>query len=68
MYKEYDFVSGSIANDDVFATIDMYVRGIWDRERVLSEIRYYQTSHQICLISQRLIDNELVFIESYEVK
>jgi len=67
-YLKYDYVSGSVANDDVFVTVDMYVRGIWDKDRALEEIRYYKTSHQICLIRQALIDNELVFVESYEVK
>ena len=68
IYKGYDFVSGSVANDDVFATVDMYMRGIWDSERALKEIRYYKTSHQICLINQELINNELKFSNSYEVK
>ena len=63
MYKKYDFISGSVANDDVFVTIDMYMRGIWDKARTLSEIKYYNTSHQICLINQKLIDAELKFIE-----
>jgi len=67
-YKNYDYVSGSVANDDVFVTVDMYVRGIWDKDRALAEIRYYKTSHQICLISQTLIDNDLKFDKSYEVK
>ena len=68
VYKDYDYISGSVANDDVFVTVDMYVRSIWDRERALSEIRYYKTSHQICLLSQALIDNELKFDGCYEVK
>ena len=68
IYKNYDYVSGSVANDDVFLTVDMYMRGIWDSQRALSEIRYYKTSHQICLITQKLIDCELSFIKSYEVK
>lgn len=67
VFKNYDFVSGSVANDDVFLTVDMYMRGIWDKNRALKEIRYYKTSHQICLISQTLIKNELKFIEYYEV-
>lgn len=66
-YKDYDFISGSIANDDVFVTVDLYMRGIWDRERALSEIRYYKTSHQTCLISQKLIDTESKFQKSYKV-
>jgi hypothetical protein len=68
VYKQYDFISGSVANDDVFATVDMYMRGIWDMERALSEIKYYETSHQICLISQMLISKELRFDNFYEVK
>ena len=68
VYKDYDYISGSVANDDVFVTVDMYTRGIWDAARALSEIRYYKTSHQICLISQQLIDNELIFTTSCEVK
>ena len=67
-YKKYDYVSGSVAHDDVFATVDMYVRGIWGKDRALEEIRYYKTSHQICLISQVLIDSDLKFDKSYEVK
>ena len=67
-YKKYDYVSGSVANDDVFLTVDMYVRGIWDKDRALDEIRYYKTSNQICLINQVLIDNDLKFDKSYEVK
>ena len=36
--------------------------------RTLKEIRYYKMNNQICIISQKLIDNELKFLESYEVK
>ena len=68
LYKQYDIISGSVADDDVFVTVDMYVRGIWDKDRALSEIKYYKTSHQICLASQELIDNELRFERFYEVK
>ena len=66
-YKQYDFISGGVANDDVFLTVDLYIRGIWDKDRALSEIRYYKKSHQICLISQKLIDNDLKFNKFYEV-
>ena len=67
-FKQYDYISGSVANDDVFLTVEMYARGIWDRDRALSEIRYYKTNHQICLISQKLIDKDLKFNKFYEVK
>ena len=31
IYKNYDYVSGSVANDDIFLTVDLYMRGIWDK-------------------------------------
>lgn len=68
MYKQYDAIIGSVADDDVFRTIDMYFKGLWDEKRTLDEIRYYKTNNQICLVNQDLINNELKFIKSYEVK
>ena len=67
-HKNYDFIIGSIANDDVFTTIDLYMRGIWDSDRALSKIKYYKTNHKICLVNQLLIDVELKFNKTYEVK
>lgn len=68
VYKQYDIAIGSVADDDVFKSIDMYFKGLWDEEKTLNEIRYYKMNNQICLISQKLINDELKFIESYEVK
>ena len=39
--KEYDIIIGNVADDDVFKTVDMYFRGLWDKKKVLSELRYY---------------------------
>lgn len=68
LYKQYDVVIGSVADDDVFKSIDMYFKGLWDENRTLNEIRYYRMNNQICLISQNVIDYELKFLKSYEVK
>lgn len=68
VYKQYDIAIGSVADDDVFKSIDMYFKGLWDEERTLNEIRYYKMNNQICLINQILIENELKYIKSYEVK
>lgn len=68
IYKQYDYISGSVADDDVFKSIDMYFKGLWDEERTLKEIRYYKMNNQICLTNQQIIFNELKFLESYEVK
>ena len=67
LYQQYDLVMGRVADDDVFKTIDMYFKDLWTKEKVLEELRYYQENNQICLISQQMIENELVFLKSYTV-
>ena len=47
VYKQYDIAIGSVADDDVFKSIDMYFKGLWDEERTLNEIRYYKMNNQI---------------------
>lgn len=41
--EEFDIIIGNVADDDVFKTVDMYFRGLWDKEKVLNELRYYST-------------------------
>lgn len=31
--KEYDIIIGNVADDDVFKTVDMYFRGLWNKEK-----------------------------------
>ena len=37
----------NVANDDVFKTVDMYFRGLWDKNRTIEELRYYKMNDQI---------------------
>lgn len=46
VYRAYDLVIGSVANDDVFRTVDMYFRGIWDKVRTIQELRFYKMNDQ----------------------
>lgn len=66
--RKYDIVIGNVANDDVFKTVDMYFRGLWDKKKVLNELRYYKMNDQICIVNQRTLDEVLEFRKSYEVK
>lgn len=66
--QEYDIIIGNVANDDVFKTVDMYFRGLWDKEKVLNELRYYKMNDQICIVNQKTLDEVLEFKKSYEVK
>ena len=66
--KDYDIIVGSVANDDVFKTVDMYFRGLWDKEKVLEELRYYKMNDQICIVKQDVLEQILEFKDSYEVE
>lgn len=68
MNKEYDIVIGNVADDNVFKTVDMYFRGLWDKKKVLEELRYYKMNDQICIVNQETLDQILVFENAYEVE
>lgn len=65
---DYDIIIGNVADDDVFKTVDMYFRGLWDKKKVLEELRYYKMNNQICIVNQAVLEQILIFQESYEVK
>lgn len=66
--KEYDIIIGNVADDDVFKTVDMYFRGLWDKKKVLDELRYYKMNNQICITNQKTLNCILKFQKAYEVK
>lgn len=66
--QEFDIIIGNVADDDVFKTVDMYFRGLWDKQRVLEELRYYKRNDQICIVNQKTLEEVLKFKKSYEVK
>ena len=64
----YDIIIVNVADDDVFKTVDMYFRGLWDKKKVLEELRYYKMNNQICIVNQETLEQVLAFRNSYEVK
>ena len=60
-------IIGTVADDDLFKTVDMYARGIWDKERIIKELMYYKTKNQICTVNQSVLVAALHFQESYKV-
>ncbi|MBQ8821980.1 MAG: DUF3990 domain-containing protein [Lachnospiraceae bacterium] len=66
--KDYDIVVGNVADDDVFKVVDMYFRGLWDKKKVLEELRYYKMNDQICIVNQDTLNQLLTFQNAYEVK
>ncbi|MCD7833258.1 MAG: DUF3990 domain-containing protein [Lachnospiraceae bacterium] len=67
LYKAYDVIIGNVADDDVFKTVDMYLRRIWEKERALEELRYFRKNDQICITSESAIER-VVFLESYQAE
>ena len=52
----------------MFKTVDMYFRGLWDREKVLGELRYYKLNNQICIVNQETLNQLIIFKSAYEVE
>ena len=66
--KDYDIIIGNVADDNVFKTVAMYFRGMWGKERVLDELRYYKMNDQICIVNQEALDQLVTFRRAYEAK
>ena len=66
-YLKYDLIYGMVANDKVFRVVDMYHKGIWDKERALKEIKVYSAYDQTAFITQSAIDALLVYKDFEEV-
>lgn len=66
--QNYDIIIGNVADDDVFKTVDMYFRGLWDKKKVLEELRYYKMNDQICIVNQKTLNELMVFQSAYEVR
>ena len=67
-YKQYDIIFGGAISNKIYTIIDKYYRGVWKTDRMLDELHLYNYNEQICLLSQKLINKNLKFIESYEVR
>ncbi len=61
-------IIGNVANDDVFKTVDMYFRGLWDKNRTIEELRYYKMNDQIRIVNQAVLPAVLKFEKSYLVE
>ena len=66
-YREYDLISGKVANDKVFRVVDLYRTGIWEKDRALKEIKAYPNYDQIAFITQKAIDKLLSYDSYFEV-
>lgn len=63
IWKDYDYIEGSVADDRVINTISMYMKGYYSKEKALSKLMYLKPNNQICLLNQKLIERHLKFIK-----
>ena len=63
----YDAVSGGIANDKVFNTIDLYFTGMISKEEALGRLVYIRPNHQLCILNGDMLDRHLHFIRAERV-
>lgn len=60
----YDLVSGGVANDKVFNTIELYFDGLIEKDEAMKRLQYEKPNNQICIRNQKIIEDCLRFVES----
>ena len=56
-----DLVIGGIANDDVFNTLTLYLRGFIDKTEAINRLRFEKPNIQYCFKTQAVIDKYLIY-------
>ncbi|MBQ9725686.1 MAG: DUF3990 domain-containing protein [Neisseriaceae bacterium] len=67
LYQNFDLILGKVADDKVFRVVNMYIKGIFDKDKALKELKIYENYQQIAFISQQSIDKLLIFKQSIKV-
>lgn len=52
---DYDIVSGGVANDRVFNTVELYFDGLIDKKEALRRLRYEKPNLQICFRTEKAL-------------
>ncbi len=68
VWRSFDIIRGRVANDDVFKTIDAYLKGDMTRNEALNELRYAGPNDQIAITTPLAIKALLTFRRSYVVR
>lgn len=66
--SKYDMVTGGIADDKVFNTVDLYFSGNISKEEAPKRLKFIHPNHQICILNQELLNKHLHFLKSDEIK
>lgn len=56
---DYDIVIGGVANDKVFNTVELYFDHLIDKKEAIRRLRFEKPNLQICLRTQKALDEYL---------
>lgn len=62
--QKYDAVSGGVANDKIFNTVDLYFTGVITKDEALGRLKYEKPNHQLCIMNGQLLNRHLHFIKA----
>ena len=65
VYSSYDVITGRVADDDVFRTVQSWRQGDISKARALELLRFAGQNNQIALRTDRVIAEKLRFVNSY---
>lgn len=68
IYDQYDVISGGIANDRVFNTLDLYFSNQMTKEEALKRLKFEKPNQQLCFTNQYVIERSITFIEYKDLK
>jgi hypothetical protein len=54
--SNYDIVTGGVANDKVFNTVELYFDGLIDKEEAIHRLRYEKPNLQVCFRTNAALD------------
>ena len=63
---DYDVVMGAVANDNVYASLNLYEDGFLSKKELLEELMTWKYVDQICFHSERAL-SYIRFLKSEEV-
>jgi len=64
---DYDIVEGGIADDRVIDTIEAYMSNMMPLEIALKNLSEHRPNNQLCIRSQKVVDECLQFVEAYNI-
>lgn len=67
VYQQYDVISGGIADDRVFNTLDLYFSNQMSKEEALKRLIFIKPNHLLSFTNQAVIDKCTKFVEATEL-